>query len=187
MLAPGKAFADRFPYDSRNARVALVVCLMKNHVSKLALVHKLTAFRALIEVFYFLMFIYDGKSLGKSLAFVTRVRIPLGSQWLMLVITGVLFLLVAMLVDLTPVVDQNFFFSTNDAGIQQTKKIDQRFRRSHRRRICYFRAIRFSTDAAFRPRSSCWMCHRYPGKSFRFAAARRRATEKACLRKRCDV
>jgi hypothetical protein len=64
MLAPGKAFADRFPYDSRNARVALVVCLMKNHVSKLALVHKLTAFRALIEVFYFLMFIYDGKSLG---------------------------------------------------------------------------------------------------------------------------
>ena len=79
MLAPGKAFADRFPCDSRNARVALVVCLMKNHVSKLALLHKLTAFRALIEVFYFLMFIYDGKSLGKSLAFVTRVRIPLGS------------------------------------------------------------------------------------------------------------
>src|SRR5213076_921718 len=31
------------------------------------------------------------------------------------------------LVDLSPVVDQNFFFSTNDPGIQQTKKIEQRF------------------------------------------------------------
>ena len=71
------------------------------------------------------MFIYDGKLLGNSLAFVTRVRIPLGSQWLMLVITGVVFVLVATFVDLTPVVDQNFFFSTNDSGIQQTKKIEQ--------------------------------------------------------------
>src|SRR5882724_4579150 len=53
--------------------------------------------------------------------------IPLGSQWLMLAITGVLLLSVAILVDLNPVVDQNFFFSTNDPGIQQTKKIEQRF------------------------------------------------------------
>src|SRR6266436_1163092 len=45
----------------------------------------------------------------------------------MLVITGVLFVLVATFVDLKPVVDQNFFFSTNDPGIQQTKKIEQRF------------------------------------------------------------
>jgi hypothetical protein len=43
----------------------------------------------------------------------------------MLVITGVVFVLVAPFVDLTPVVDQNFFFSTNDPGIQQTKKIEQ--------------------------------------------------------------
>ncbi|PYK63897.1 MAG: hypothetical protein DME50_16485, partial [Verrucomicrobia bacterium] len=55
------------------------------------------------------------------------VRIPLGSHWLMLVIVGVLLVLVATFVDLTPVVDQNFFFSTNDPGIQQTKKIEQSF------------------------------------------------------------
>ncbi|PYL07264.1 MAG: hypothetical protein DME33_11200, partial [Verrucomicrobia bacterium] len=51
----------------------------------------------------------------------------LGLHWLMLVIAGVLFFLVATLVDLKPVVDQNFFFSTNDPGIQQTKKIERRF------------------------------------------------------------
>jgi len=45
----------------------------------------------------------------------------------MLLITGVLFVLVATLVDLKPVVDQNFFFSTNDPGILQTKKIERRF------------------------------------------------------------
>src|SRR5213082_2634808 len=55
------------------------------------------------------------------------VRLPLGSHWLMLVIVGVLLVLVATFVDLTPVVDQNFFFSTNDPGIQQTKKIEQSF------------------------------------------------------------
>src|SRR5437899_1434916 len=55
------------------------------------------------------------------------VRIPLGSHWLMLVIASVLFALVAMLVDLKPVVDENFFFSTNDPGILQTKKIERRF------------------------------------------------------------
>src|SRR5437588_11830448 len=53
--------------------------------------------------------------------------IPLGSHWLMLAITGVLLLSVAILVDLNPVVDQNFFFSTNDPGIIQTKKIERRF------------------------------------------------------------
>src|SRR6266700_1767331 len=55
------------------------------------------------------------------------VRIPLGSHWLMLVIASVLFALVAMLVDLKPVVDENFFFSTNDPGILQTKKIKRLF------------------------------------------------------------
>jgi uncharacterized protein len=70
------------------------------------------------------MFPFNSRNLMK---FPKRFRIPLGSQWLMLAITGALLLSVAMLVDLKPVVDQNFFFSTNDPGIQQTKKIEQRF------------------------------------------------------------
>ena len=53
--------------------------------------------------------------------------LPLGSYWLMLAITGVLFALVATFVDLKPVVDENFFFSTSDPGVQQTKKIERRF------------------------------------------------------------
>ena len=48
--------------------------------------------------------------------------IPPGGHWLMLVIIGALLVSVLMFVDLNPVVDQNFFFSTNDPGIQQTKK-----------------------------------------------------------------
>src|SRR4029453_13331170 len=53
--------------------------------------------------------------------------IPPGGQWLMLAITAALLLSVAMLVDLKPVVDENFFFSTSDPGIQQTKEIERRF------------------------------------------------------------
>ena len=53
--------------------------------------------------------------------------LPLGLHWLMLVIAGVLFALVAMFVDLRPVVDENFFFSTSDPGIRQTKKIEHHF------------------------------------------------------------
>src|SRR5438067_10614576 len=53
--------------------------------------------------------------------------ILLGNYWLMLVIVGVLLVRVAAFVDLTPFLDQNFFFSTNDPGIQQTKKIEQSF------------------------------------------------------------
>jgi uncharacterized protein len=49
------------------------------------------------------------------------------SHWLMLIITCVLFVLVARFVGLKPVVDENFFFSTNDPGIRQTKKIERRF------------------------------------------------------------
>jgi predicted RND superfamily exporter protein len=45
----------------------------------------------------------------------------------MLVIAGGLFTLVATFVDLKPVVDENFFFSTSDPGIQQTKKIEHHF------------------------------------------------------------
>ena len=51
----------------------------------------------------------------------------LGTHWLMLVVTAVLFGLVAALVDLRPVVDENFFFSTGDPEFQKSKKIEQRF------------------------------------------------------------
>src|SRR5438552_16429612 len=53
--------------------------------------------------------------------------LPSGSHWLMLIITGVLFAPVATFVDLKPVVDENFFFSTSDPGVQQTKKIERSF------------------------------------------------------------
>ena len=53
--------------------------------------------------------------------------LPLGMHWVMLAIAGVLFALVATFVDLRPVVDENFFFSTSDPGIQQTKKIEHQF------------------------------------------------------------
>jgi len=45
----------------------------------------------------------------------------------MLAVTVVLFVLVAAFVDLKPVVDENFFFSTSDPGFRQSKKIEQRF------------------------------------------------------------
>src|SRR6266704_3164101 len=56
-----------------------------------------------------------------------RVALPSGSHWLMLVIASGLFVLVVTFVDLKPVVDENFFFSTSDPGVQQTKKIEHRF------------------------------------------------------------
>ena len=56
-----------------------------------------------------------------------QVALPSGSHWLMLVIASGLFVLVATFVDLKPVVDENFFFSTSDPGVQQTKKIERRF------------------------------------------------------------
>src|SRR5438094_4396427 len=56
-----------------------------------------------------------------------QVAVASGSHWLMLVIATGLFVLLATFVDLKPVVDQNFFFSTSDPGIQQTKEIERRF------------------------------------------------------------
>src|SRR5438094_1963052 len=53
--------------------------------------------------------------------------LSLGLHWAMLAIASVLFVLVATFVDLKPVVDENFFFSTSDPGVQQTKKIERRF------------------------------------------------------------
>jgi len=51
----------------------------------------------------------------------------LGMHWLMLLVTAVLFGLVAAFVDLKPVVDENFFFSTKDPQLRQTKKIEKQF------------------------------------------------------------
>src|SRR5438477_2072378 len=49
------------------------------------------------------------------------------AQRVMLAITILLCVLVALFVDLKPVVDENFFFSTSDPGVQQSKKVEQRF------------------------------------------------------------
>src|SRR5437667_528740 len=54
-------------------------------------------------------------------------RVRLGTHWEMLAVTVVLFVLVAVFVDLKPVVDENFFFSTSDPQFQQSKKIERRF------------------------------------------------------------
>ena len=51
----------------------------------------------------------------------------LGAHWEMFAITLVLFVLVAVFVDLKPVVDENFFFSTSDPQFQESKKIEERF------------------------------------------------------------
>ena len=60
---------------------------------------------------------------------VAPLRIPLveGAHWRMLVLTGVFFVLVAAFVDLTPNVDENFFFSTGDPSLRQSKTISHRF------------------------------------------------------------
>jgi len=50
-----------------------------------------------------------------------------GAHWWMLLITGLLFGLVAAFVDLRPEVDENFFFSTSDPQFRQSKKIEHRF------------------------------------------------------------
>src|SRR5437660_12423979 len=51
----------------------------------------------------------------------------LDAHWEMLAVTAVVFVLVAVFVDLKPVVEENFFFSTNDPGFAQSNKIDQSF------------------------------------------------------------
>jgi len=50
-----------------------------------------------------------------------------GLHWVMLVVTGLLFVLVAALVDLKPHVDENFFFSSSDPGLGESKKIDKQY------------------------------------------------------------
>src|SRR5881396_523728 len=66
-------------------------------------------------------------SRGNSLNSLMRRLTRPGAHWEMLAITAVLFVLVAVFVDLKPHVDENFFFSTSDPQFQQSKKIEQRF------------------------------------------------------------
>ena len=59
-----------------------------------------------------------------------RKLVSSGAHWWMLLVTAGLFVLVATLVDLRPVVDENFFFSTRDVAVRQSTKIDTRFHTS---------------------------------------------------------
>jgi predicted RND superfamily exporter protein len=52
---------------------------------------------------------------------------PVWAHWLVLALTALLFVMVARWVDLRPVVDENFFFSSGDAALQQSKKIEKWF------------------------------------------------------------
>src|SRR5579864_3548471 len=56
-----------------------------------------------------------------------RKPLWLGGPWEVVATTIVLFVIVIVFVDLKPVVDENFFFSTSDPGVQQSKKIEQHF------------------------------------------------------------
>src|SRR5437763_6396496 len=56
-----------------------------------------------------------------------KKRVWSGTHWEMLGVTVVLFVLVAVFVDLKPAVDENFFFSTSDPGVRESKKVEQRF------------------------------------------------------------
>src|SRR5205823_6227649 len=69
----------------------------------------------------------SGRDSLKFLPTVWKERVPFGTHWEMLAVTAVLFVLVVVFVDLKPVVEENFFFSTSDPGFGQSKKIEQRF------------------------------------------------------------
>src|SRR5712692_368066 len=56
-----------------------------------------------------------------------RALVGPGAHWWMLAVRIVLFGLVATFVDLKPVVDENFFFSTSDPEFRQSRKIEERF------------------------------------------------------------
>ena len=51
----------------------------------------------------------------------------LGGHWEMVAVTVVLFVLVAVFVDLRPHVDENFFFSARDPQFRQSQKIEEKF------------------------------------------------------------
>jgi predicted RND superfamily exporter protein len=50
-----------------------------------------------------------------------------GAHWWMLLFAAGLIVVVATLVDLKPLVDQNFFFSSRDVAVRESEKIDERF------------------------------------------------------------
>jgi hypothetical protein len=54
-------------------------------------------------------------------------RLAHGWHWVMVGVALLLFVLVALLVDLKPEVKENFFFSPKDPEFQQTAKIDKIF------------------------------------------------------------
>src|SRR5262245_42265747 len=56
-----------------------------------------------------------------------KYPLPFGAHWLVLAFTLLLLGLVAFFVDLKPVVDENFFFSSKDPGVRQSNKIDELF------------------------------------------------------------
>src|SRR5437763_785923 len=58
---------------------------------------------------------------------VSKTPLHFGAHWWMLAVTALLFVLVAVFVDLKPVVEESFFFSTRDPGFGQSKKIEKRF------------------------------------------------------------
>jgi predicted RND superfamily exporter protein len=58
---------------------------------------------------------------------IVKKAVPLGVHWWMVAVTLLLFGLVAALVYLKPVVDEHFFFSSNDPQFRQSKKIEERF------------------------------------------------------------
>jgi predicted RND superfamily exporter protein len=57
----------------------------------------------------------------------TPTRLRFGGHWLVIAVTFALFGCVAFFVDLKPVVDENFFFSSSDPAFQQSEKIEKRF------------------------------------------------------------
>src|SRR5439155_22352024 len=58
---------------------------------------------------------------------VSKTPLHLGAHWWMLAVTALLFVLVAVFVDLKPVVEESFFFSTSDPGFAQSRQIERRF------------------------------------------------------------
>ncbi|HEY1583707.1 MAG TPA: MMPL family transporter [Chthoniobacterales bacterium] len=64
---------------------------------------------------------------GKKLPALFDFPIPAGAHWWVLAVTLALFGLVAAFVDLKPVVDQSFFFSSRDPSFRQSSKIEKRF------------------------------------------------------------
>jgi hypothetical protein len=65
-------------------------------------------------------------------------RVLLGTHWEMLGFTALLFVVVAVFVDLKPSVDENFFFSTGDPGVRESKR---------------------SNNVSHHSRSLSWRCH----------------------------